>query len=104
MTAQLFCSLDWAAIAMQIRAGSAFGCFAAPGIEREPANAVVEVARRIGSELVTVCLEFDKQVLRTGFGDLPRRQKLPMRRRGELYARPRETVSRSSIARDTSLP
>jgi hypothetical protein len=45
-------------------------CYAAPGVQQEPANAMADVAKRIGPELVTVCVDFDERVMRMGFGDL----------------------------------
>jgi hypothetical protein len=66
----LFRSLDSAAIATEIRPAQHSVCYAAPGIQSEPANAMVDVARRIGPDLVTVCLDFDERVMRMGFGDL----------------------------------
>jgi hypothetical protein len=44
MTDPLFCSLDSAAIASQIREAQHSVCYAAPGIQHEPANAMVHVA------------------------------------------------------------
>jgi hypothetical protein len=66
----LFRSLDFAAIADDIRKAQYSVCYAAPGIQREPADAMVEVAGRFGPECVTVCLDFDERVIRMGFGDL----------------------------------
>jgi hypothetical protein len=70
MSDPLFCSLDSAAIAKHIRGAQHTICYAAPGIQQHPANAMVEVARRIGPDLITVCLDFDERVMRMGFGDL----------------------------------
>jgi hypothetical protein len=70
MTEALFCSLDSAAIARAIGKAQHSVCYAAPGIQREPAHAMAELARRIGPELITVCLDFDERVMRMGFGDL----------------------------------
>src|SRR5258708_14977361 len=39
-------------------------------IQIEPANAMVDLAGRIGPDLITVCLDFDERVMRMGFGDL----------------------------------
>jgi len=68
--ASLFCSLDSRGIADIIRAGQRSVCYAAPGIQMEPAKAIAEVAERFGPELITVCLDFDERVIRMGFGDL----------------------------------
>ena len=70
MTSPLFRSLDSGAIAREIRAAEYSVCYAAPGIQLEPATAMAEVAARIGPKLVTVCLDFDERVMRMGFGDL----------------------------------
>ena len=70
MSEALFRSLDFAAMAAEIRRAQHSVCYAAPGIHRLPAIAMVDVARRIGPELITVCLDFDERTLRMGFGDL----------------------------------
>jgi hypothetical protein len=70
MTGSLFCSLDFEAIADDIRKAQYSVCYAAPGIQQKPADAMVELARRIGPKLVTVCLDFDERVMRMGFGEL----------------------------------
>lgn len=66
----LFCRLTSDAMAAAIRAAEHSVCFAAPGIQIEPAEAIAEVAARIRPELITVCLDFDERVMRMGFGDL----------------------------------
>lgn len=71
MTGALFCSLDSTAIASLIRAAEHSVCYAAPGIQAEPAEAMAEVAGRIGADLITVCLDFDERVMRMGFGEFP---------------------------------
>ena len=70
MTDALFCSLESIAIASAIRSAQHSVCYAAPGIQAEPANAMAEVAARIGPKLISVCLDFDERVMRMGFGDL----------------------------------
>lgn len=70
MTQALFQSLDSVAIASYIRDAQHSVCYAAPGIHRDPAKAIAEVAQRIGPESITVCLDFDERVLRMGFGDI----------------------------------
>lgn len=70
MSEPLFRSLDSLAMAKDIRKAQYSVCYAAPGIQQEPANAMAELARRIGPELITVCLDFDERVMRMGFGDL----------------------------------
>lgn len=70
MTDALFRSIDSATISSDIRDAEYSVCYAAPGIQIEPAKAIVDVAGRIGPELVTVCLDFDERVFRMGFGDI----------------------------------
>lgn len=70
MPDSLFCSLDSSDIADEISGAQHSVCYAAPGIQGKPADAMAKLARRIGSELITVCLDFDERVLRMGFGDL----------------------------------
>jgi hypothetical protein len=70
MSEPLFCSIDTALMADFIRRAQRSVCYAAPGIQIEPANAIAELAKRFGPELVTVCLDFDERVMRMGFGDL----------------------------------
>ena len=70
MSEPLFRSLDSAAIVNDIRKAQHSVCYAAPGIQRDPANAMAELARRLGPEYITVCLDFDEGVMRMGFGEL----------------------------------
>jgi hypothetical protein len=70
MNDALFRSLDSKAIANMIRNAKCSVCYAAPGIQQQPANAMAELARRIGPELLTVSLDFDERVMRMGFGDI----------------------------------
>jgi hypothetical protein len=66
----LFRSLDSAAIADEIFQARRSVCYAAPGVQKEPAEAIAALARRIGPELITVCIDFDERVMRMGFGEL----------------------------------
>ena len=66
----LFCNLPSKAIVSAIRTAEHSVCYAAPGMQIEPAQAMAQVAARIGPELITVCLDFDERVMRMGFGDL----------------------------------
>jgi len=70
MTPPLFRSLDSAAMAKDIRAAKFSVCYAASGVQIEPARAMVDLAGRMGRDLITVCLDFDERVMRMGFGDL----------------------------------
>lgn len=66
----LFRTLDSQRIADLIRSAQRFVCFAGPGVQMAPAQAMAEVARRLGVEMVTVALDFDERVMRMGFGDM----------------------------------
>ena len=70
MVAQFYLSLNSKEIAHEISRAKRFACYAAPGILPEPANALAELANRIGSDRITVCLDFDERVMRLGFGDI----------------------------------
>jgi len=50
--------------------------YAAPGLPTAVADAIVTSAKRIGSDLVNVCIDFDERVLRMGFGELEAVKKL----------------------------
>jgi hypothetical protein len=70
MSEPLFQSMDSAAIAGHIRQAQNSVCYAAPGLQQEPAKALAALARRIDPPLITVCIDFDERVMRMGFGDL----------------------------------
>jgi len=70
MSEPLFRSLDSAAIADDIFRAQRSVCYAASGVQKEPAEAMAALARRIGAELITVCIDFDERVMRMGFGEL----------------------------------
>ena len=70
MSEPLFLSLDSARLASEIAGAEKTVCYAAPGILREPAVALAELAGKIGPEFITVCLDFDERVMRMGFGTL----------------------------------
>lgn len=70
MSESLFRSLDSSTIAREISEAQISVCYAAPGIQQEPAGALAALAQRIGPELITICLDFDERVMRMGFGDV----------------------------------
>ncbi len=69
-TANLFCTLSSPRIAQLIGSAQRIVCYAGPGIQVEPAQAMVEVAARLGPEMLTVCVDFDEHVMRMGYGEL----------------------------------
>lgn len=66
----LFTTINTARISNLIQSAKRFVCFAGPGIQQASAEAMVKVANRLGIEMVTVCLDFDEQAMRMGFGDM----------------------------------
>ena len=69
-TDALFCSLSPLRIAESIRSAQRAVCYAAPGIQLDLAQAMVETAGRLGKEMLTVSLDFDDRVMRMGYGDI----------------------------------
>jgi hypothetical protein len=69
-TKPLFLSLDSSCLAREISLAERSVCYAAPGILREPAEALAALSRAFGPELITVCLDFDERVIRMDFGTL----------------------------------
>lgn len=69
-TDALFCSLSPLRIAKLIRSAQRAVCYAAPGIQLDLAQAMVETAGRLGKEMLTVSLDFDDRVMRMGYGDI----------------------------------
>ena len=69
-TDPLFCSFSPLRIAELIRSAQRAVCYAAPGIQLDLAQAMVETAGRLGKEMLTVSLDFDDRVMRMGYGDI----------------------------------
>ncbi|MDD5322042.1 MAG: hypothetical protein PHD43_15810 [Methylococcales bacterium] len=69
-TTNLFCTLSSSRIAQLINSAQHIVCYAVPGIQVKPAQALVEVADRLGPEMLTVCVDFDEYVMRMGYGEL----------------------------------
>ena len=69
-TDALFCSLTPFRIAELVRHAQHTVCYAGPGIQLDLAQAMAEVAGRLGSEMLTVSLDFDDRVMRMGYGDI----------------------------------
>jgi len=45
-------------------------CYAGPGVQLEPAHALVRAANRLGTEMLTVWIDFDESVMRMGYGEI----------------------------------
>lgn len=69
-TDALFCSLSPLRIAEMVRSAQHAVCYAAPGIQLDLAQAMVETAGRLEKEMLTVSLDFDERVMRMGYGDI----------------------------------
>lgn len=66
----LFCNISSADLANLIKSASGYVCFVGPGLQQITADAIVESSRRLGAEMITVCIDPDERVLRMGYGDL----------------------------------
>lgn len=66
----LFCPLTPLRIAELVRSAQQAVCYAGPGIRLDLAQVMVEVAKRLGNEMLTVSLDFDERVMRMGYGDV----------------------------------
>lgn len=66
----LFCTFVSADIARFIRSAKHSVCYAAPGIQMDVAQSMLAAASRLGSEMLTVCLDFDERVMRMGYGEI----------------------------------
>jgi hypothetical protein len=66
----LFCHLSSTRIAEMIRSAKHSVCYAGPGIQAEPADSMVNVAERLGPEMLTVCIDFDERVMCMGYGHI----------------------------------
>ena len=76
MIEQLFLPVDSNCLAREISLAKQTVCYAAPGILEKPAEALARLARRIGPEMISVCLDFDEHVMRMGYGTLDAVEKL----------------------------
>ncbi len=65
-----FCHISSSRIADLISKAHTSICYAAPGIQNEPAQAIVELTKRLGPEMVTITLDFNEDVMRMGYGDI----------------------------------
>ncbi len=72
----LFGALSSHRIASLVRQATHRVCYAAPGIQDEVAEALVEVAASSPAIVVSLCLDFDERTLRMGYGSLAAVEKL----------------------------
>ena len=69
-TQTLFSLLTSERIASFIKSAKHSVCYVAPGILDGPARTLADLAKILGPEMVTVCLDFNERVLRMGYGRL----------------------------------
>lgn len=70
MTDPLFVSLDSKKIAKEVSRAKLYACYVAPGILDGPAEAFAELSTRLGPDRIVICLDFNEQVMRMGYGTL----------------------------------
>lgn len=66
----LFVTFTSTEVANFIRSAERSVCYAGPGIQWKVAEAMSEAAKRLGPEMLTVCLDFDERVMRMGYGEI----------------------------------
>jgi hypothetical protein len=66
----LFCNLTSKDIAAIITSAKRLVCYAGPGIQVDVAEAMVVSVARLGTEMITVCVDFDERVMRMGYGEI----------------------------------
>lgn len=66
----LFSLLASKDIASFIKTAKHSVCYVAPGIQEESAQVLSQIVAKIGPEMITVCLDFNEQTLRMGYGSL----------------------------------
>lgn len=71
-----FASLDSKKIADMIQKARKSVCYAAPSIQMEPAEAMADVSKTLGKDMVTLCVDFDERVMRMGYGNMTALQRL----------------------------
>ena len=64
-----FCHLDTTVMANFIRNAKRAVVYAGPGIHLLPAQAMVEVSERLGTDMLTVNVDLDERVIRMGYGE-----------------------------------
>jgi len=69
MDETFFTQLNSDSLADLIGTATSSVCYAAPGIQAKPAKALVDLADKVGRELITVFLDVDENVIRMGYGE-----------------------------------
>lgn len=70
-TDTFFCHRSASCIAEMIDKAKGPVCYAGPGVQPEPAKAMVKAAKRLGGpEMLMVWIDFDERVMRMGYGDV----------------------------------
>lgn len=76
MTENVFGFLNSSRIGEIVSNAKQYVCYAAPGIHIAVASAMVDVARRLGPEMLIVSVDFDERVMRMGYGDFESTKRL----------------------------
>jgi len=64
-----FCHLDSPAMVAFISSAQRAVVYAGPGIHMLPSQAMVEVSKRLGPEMLSVNLDVDERMIRMGYGE-----------------------------------
>lgn len=70
ITDACFCHLSTLGLAKIIDDANDRVYYAAPGIQKEPAEALIRAAKRLGPEMIKVWVDFDERVFRMGYGEI----------------------------------
>ena len=65
-----FCHLSTSGISEIVKNAKGTICYAGPGIQLAPAQAMADAALRLGPEMLTIWIDFDEKVMRMGYGDI----------------------------------
>jgi hypothetical protein len=69
-TDSFFCHLSSDRIAEMITTAKGPVCYAAPGLQKTIAQAMIKASKTLGPDLITVWIDFDERVIRMGYGDI----------------------------------
>ncbi|OHY82738.1 hypothetical protein [Marinobacter sp. AC-23] len=70
MSESFFIQLNSEELALLIENAQGHVCYAAPGIQMKPAQALIDLAGRLGPDLLLVFLDVDENVIRMGYGEV----------------------------------
>lgn len=70
MNESFFIQMNSEELALFISDARGHVCYAAPGIHMKPAQALIDLAGRLGPDLILVFLDVDENVIRMGYGEV----------------------------------